>query len=119
MATERVTLTDDERLVLLSMIGLTEPHQYAVVETLLAARESALRAQIKALTERAEVAERMADEALGERDALEERMDEFAYAVAPQEEIGEHSSGNDPWANALEILHMRNAARIAGGDTGV
>lgn len=51
--------------------------------------------------------------ALTERDYLEERLDELAYAVAPVEVIGEHSSANDPWANALDILHERAATREA------
>lgn len=44
------------------------------------------------------------DEVLKERDELHDRLDQFAYTVAPQSVIGEHSSGNDPWANALEML---------------
>ena len=38
-----------------------------------------------------------------ERDALEGVADSLAYAIAPVEVIGEHSSSNNPWANALEI----------------
>lgn len=41
---------------------------------------------------------------LAERDALERLLDTFAYTVAPVEEIGEHSSANCPWRNALERL---------------
>ncbi len=41
---------------------------------------------------------------IDERDRLESMLDRFAYAVAPESEIGEHSSANDPWANALAIL---------------
>ncbi|ONK09266.1 hypothetical protein [Streptomyces sp. MP131-18] len=48
--------------------------------------------------------ERVSDEALAERDALHDRLDEMAAAVAPIEEIGEHSSHNDPWANALDLI---------------
>jgi hypothetical protein len=41
---------------------------------------------------------------IGERDALEDLLDRFAAAVAPVAVIGEHSSGNDPWANALDMV---------------
>jgi hypothetical protein len=43
------------------------------------------------------------------RDHYHELLDQFAYAVAPQDVIGEHSSGNCPWQNALEILVARPA----------
>ena len=54
--------------------------------------------------------ERWLDEEIGNRDALEERLDEFAYAVAPMEVIGEHSSGNCPWRNALDLILERGLA---------
>jgi hypothetical protein len=41
---------------------------------------------------------------IDERDHLEALLDKFAQAVAPTSVIGEHSSGNDPWANALDML---------------
>jgi hypothetical protein len=41
---------------------------------------------------------------IDERDGLEERLDKFAVAVAPIGVIGEHSSSNDPWANALGLV---------------
>jgi hypothetical protein len=56
--------------------------------------------------------ERVSDEALSERDALHDRLDEMAAAVAPIEEIGEHSSHNDPWQNALDLL-AAPAARLS------
>lgn len=42
-----------------------------------------------------------------ERDALEGVADSLAYAIAPVEVIGEHSSSNNPWANALEIAREK------------
>ncbi|TYB71190.1 hypothetical protein FXF51_01770 [Nonomuraea sp. PA05] len=41
---------------------------------------------------------------IDERDQMHDLLDTFAYRVAPVEKIGEHSSGNDPWQNALELL---------------
>lgn len=38
------------------------------------------------------------------RDRYHDLLDRFAYAVAPESQIGEHSSLNDPWARALQIL---------------
>lgn len=43
-------------------------------------------------------------ELIDERDNLEKLLDRFADAVAPIEVIGEHSSGNDPWINALDLV---------------
>lgn len=37
-----------------------------------------------------------------ERDAFHEWADKLAAAIAPFEVRGEHSNGNNPWANALE-----------------
>lgn len=48
--------------------------------------------------------ERALAEELTNRDNAHELLDQFAYAVAPMEVIGEHSSMNDPWQNALAIL---------------
>lgn len=41
---------------------------------------------------------------MDERDRFEEWADRLADAVGPIELIGEHSSGNNPWANALELI---------------
>lgn len=48
------------------------------------------------------------DQEISTRDRYHDLLDRFAYAVAPQSEIGEHTSMNDPWANALEILENRS-----------
>lgn len=40
-----------------------------------------------------------------ERDDTEEWADKLAYSIAPQSVIGEHSSANNPWMNALEHQH--------------
>jgi hypothetical protein len=44
------------------------------------------------------------DRLIGERDDMEKLLDQFAYTIAPESVIGEHSSGNDPWANALDLV---------------
>jgi predicted nucleic acid-binding Zn-ribbon protein len=43
-------------------------------------------------------------ELIDERDNLEVLLDKFADRVAPAEVIGEHSSANDPWLNALDLV---------------
>ncbi|WP_392750631.1 hypothetical protein [Streptomyces sp. LN590] len=54
-------------------------------------------------TEKAEL-DKVCDEVMRERDGLHDALDQFAQAVAPEDVIGEHSSGNNPWANALELV---------------
>jgi hypothetical protein len=44
------------------------------------------------------------DQLIGERDAMYDIADKLAYAVAPEEVIGEHSSDNCPWDNALDLI---------------
>ena len=48
--------------------------------------------------------DRSVNELITERDELRDRLDGLAYAVAPIEWIGEHSSGNDPWANVIDYV---------------
>lgn len=50
--------------------------------------------------------ERALCEVIDERDTAHELLDRFAAAIGAMlgEEFGEHSSGNDPWANALEAI---------------
>lgn len=55
--------------------------------------------------------ERALLEEISNRDRNEEWADKLAYAIAPIDAIGEHSSDNDPWANALDIAETR---RILG-----
>ncbi len=50
---------------------------------------------------------------MAERDHAQGSADKLAYAIAPVEIIGEHSSGNDPWANALDVLAERALATPA------
>lgn len=68
-------------------------------------------AEVKTLRSQLATAERQnrqLDQALGEtiddRDQIHEMADKLAYAVAPEEVIGEHSSMNCPWENALELI---------------
>lgn len=51
-------------------------------------------------------------DAIDERDEAEAWADRLAEAIAPVEVIGEHSSGNNPWANALDHAG-RQAAELA------
>lgn len=74
--------------------------------------DQATTAAAEAITLRQTVAdlERALGEEIDNRDRLERKLDEFAYTIAPQEVIGEHSSGNDPWANAIE--HLLNQPQV-------
>lgn len=70
-----------------------------------------LRAELAEARTKLAIAERQArelDQALGdvirERDFADDMADKLAYAVAPIEIIGEHSSGNCPWQNALDLI---------------
>lgn len=46
------------------------------------------------------------DKLLAERDSLEDRLDSLSNAVGAyfSRDMGEHSSENDPWYNAFEML---------------
>lgn len=63
------------------------------------------------LTAKLEIAERQArdldrtlSDTIRERDFADDMADKLAYAVAPVEDIGEHSSENCPWQNALDLV---------------
>lgn len=78
---------------------------------ILVVQAAALRAAHDALVaERAQLTATIDDlddalgDALTERDRCHELLDDLAYAVAPVEVLGEHSSGNCPWHNALDLL---------------
>lgn len=47
--------------------------------------------------------EREITDLIEERDYLHQMCDKLAACIAPDEVLGEHSSMNDPWANALEF----------------
>lgn len=51
-------------------------------------------------------------EVIAEREAVEAVADRIAYAVAPVEVIGEHSSANNPWDNAVEHAAMLRATLL-------
>ncbi|MFK0222845.1 hypothetical protein ACIQWN_32215 [Streptomyces vinaceus] len=55
---------------------------------------------------------RALNETLRERDFMHHMADRLAYAVAPIEVIGEHSSGNCPWENALD--HVTSIEKADG-----
>jgi hypothetical protein len=44
------------------------------------------------------------DRLLEQRDAAMDWADRLAYAIAPVSVIGEHTSLNDPWQNALDLI---------------
>lgn len=76
-----------------------------------------LREEWRKLRDRVDELDREIDQLINERDLLHDVADKLAYAVAPIEVIGEHSSENDPWENALDLITPaaeveRLAARI-------
>ena len=62
-------------------------------------------------------AEQATMDALREVEKLTDVADRLAAAIAPPEVLGEHSSANDPWRNALDHAALRPApAPLAVGD---
>lgn len=79
------------------IFGATE---HDLADAVLAVRDE----EIEKLRAQTAYEERWTTTVIEQRDSLEVRLDRFAYAVAPVEVIGEHSSANDPWQNALDLL---------------
>lgn len=63
---------------------------------------AALLAEVERLTERLRAEESSHGDTIDQRDEAQEWADKLAYSIAPMEVIGEHSSGNNPWQNALD-----------------
>lgn len=63
------------------------------------------------LAERLDKDNRLSEELIRERDWMGDMADRLAYAIAPIEDIGEHSSENCPWQNALD--RVTSAAEVA------
>ncbi len=59
---------------------------------------------ISALKKQVAQLDQIETQLIRERDMAEAVADSLAYAVAPIEVIGEHSSMNCPWQNALELV---------------
>ncbi|MFI7448153.1 hypothetical protein ACIBQX_11700 [Nonomuraea sp. NPDC049714] len=81
-----------------------------------------LKAENKRLRLDAEREEQATGNLIDERDNFHALLDRFAAAVAPIEVIGEHSSGNDPWVNALDMVtpaaevdRLKAAVELLGG----
>ncbi|SFY52091.1 hypothetical protein [Streptomyces sp. F-1] len=68
--------------------------------------ELAARRESELIALRAKLAreERAHGETIDDRDHFHDMADKLAYAVAPEEVIGEHSSMNCPWENALDLI---------------
>lgn len=66
-------------------------------------------AEVARLTRERDEAQRAVEQELKNRDEAVEWADELALAIAPVEMIGEHTSSNEPWRNALEIAESRPA----------
>lgn len=73
---------------------------YHCVDCIEPREQAALDAVLRLLAD-AERAEAALDEEIANRDNAQEWADRLAYAIAPVEEIGEHTSHNNPWENAL------------------
>ncbi|SFT31870.1 hypothetical protein [Streptomyces sp. ok210] len=79
-------------------------HGDGVKRTPLFDKVGAQQARIAELEAKNAELDRALDEVMTERDGMHDALDKFALAVAPEDVIGEHSSGNNPWANALDLL---------------
>lgn len=65
---------------------------------------TALLAEVRRLRAALAKEEQAHGETIDDRDRAQEIADKLAYAVAPVEVIGEHSSMNCPWTNAYELI---------------
>lgn len=65
---------------------------------------AALVAEVRRLRAANAQLDRALSETIDDRDQAHEIADKLAYAVAPEEVIGEHSSMNCPWTNALDLV---------------
>jgi hypothetical protein len=61
-------------------------------------------ARIRDLERRLAEEEQSHEITISSRDRAEEWADKLAYAVAPIEDVGEHSNLNSPWSNAYDLL---------------
>ncbi|WP_018502922.1 hypothetical protein [Parafrankia discariae] len=59
-------------------------------------------AEVRRLRSQVTKAERAEELAIEDRDRYHEWADRMAYAIAPREVIGEHTTGNNPWRGAIE-----------------
>jgi hypothetical protein len=137
-------LSPEQRAEMMSALAYTEPadaeqvrralsdvlsvsghnHQSTILERLRNAQRAVPAIVRRLLDAEAEVTrlciehDRDLGSVIDERDRMHDVADSLAYAVAPIEVIGEHSSDNDPWENALDLItpHAeveRLAARVA------
>lgn len=63
-----------------------------------------LAAEVRRLQAALAKEERLHGDTIDDRDRFHDMADKLAYAVAPEEVIGEHSSMNCPWENALDLI---------------
>lgn len=64
----------------------------------------ALLAEVRRLRAELAAETRLHSGTIDDRDRAQDMADKLAYAVAPEEVIGEHSSMNCPWENALDLI---------------
>ena len=81
----------------------------AVADEVADAAMAPLLAEVERL--RAELAREQRDHlaTVDQRNYAHDMADKLAYAIAPMEVIGEHSSANCPWENAYEDLFRQRA----------
>lgn len=83
---------------------LTEYVEQSDAVRVVAEGAPALLAEVRRLRTELAREERLHGGTVDDRDQAQEIADKLAYAVAPVEVIGEHSSMNCPWTNALELI---------------
>ncbi|MEV8324590.1 hypothetical protein [Kitasatospora sp. NPDC056731] len=74
---------------------------------------------VQRLTAEATRKEREMTQILTERDAFHDMADRLAAAIAPIEVIGEHSSDNCPWENALDAPNPPTEPTLTGWAAGL
>lgn len=63
-----------------------------------------LKAEVDRLRSELAKEQRLHGDTIDDRDRAQDAADKLAYAIAPEQVIGEHSADNSPWANALELV---------------
>lgn len=112
--TEQPT-TDPSAPAFINRLPIEDLRQLASLDTV----HKRFIAEIDRLTAENRLLTRGLNDTMDDRERAQTMADRLAYAIAPIEIIGEHSSGNCPWDNAHDITQEQNwPGRQADGEGG-
>lgn len=94
-------LTEQQLDEYAQLIARTTPFGAAVASPGMGA---ALLAEVRRLQTELAKEELLHGDTIDDRDRAQDAADKLAYAVAPEDVIGEHTADNSPWANALDLV---------------